>query len=40
MSTLRAAAAWRYRYRKYDSPWELDLARRLARLADPRATGL
>jgi hypothetical protein len=35
---LRALAAWRYRFRKYDRPWELDLSRRVVRLIDPRAT--
>jgi hypothetical protein len=38
--TLRAMASWRYRYRKYDRPWELDVSRRLARLSDPRAVSL
>jgi anaerobic magnesium-protoporphyrin IX monomethyl ester cyclase len=37
---LRAAATWRYRYRKYDRPWELNLAQRLVRPADPRASGI
>ena len=40
MAALRGAAAWRYRYRKYGRPWELDLGQRLVRLADPRATSL
>jgi radical SAM superfamily enzyme YgiQ (UPF0313 family) len=37
---LRALASWRYRYRRYDWPWELDLSKRLVRLADPRVTGI
>jgi radical SAM superfamily enzyme YgiQ (UPF0313 family) len=39
-ATLRTAAAWRYRYRKYNYPWELNMAQRLLRPVDPRATGL
>jgi anaerobic magnesium-protoporphyrin IX monomethyl ester cyclase len=35
-SMLRTLASWRYRYRKYDHPWELDLWKRLIRLRDPR----
>jgi anaerobic magnesium-protoporphyrin IX monomethyl ester cyclase len=38
--TLRALASWRYRYRRYDRPWELTLSKRLIRLADPRASGI
>ena len=38
--TLSAAAAWRYRYRKYDRPWELDLANRIVRLRMPQTSGL
>lgn len=37
-TSLRALAAWRYRFRAYDRPWELDASRRLIRLVDPRAT--
>lgn len=37
---LRGLATWRYRYRQYDRPWELALAKRLIRLADPQATGI
>lgn len=37
---LSVLAAWRYRFRKYDRPWELDLSRRFVRLVDPRATSL
>lgn len=39
-ATLTALASWRYRYRRYDRPWELELSRSLIRLADPRATSL
>lgn len=39
-SALRAAAAWRYRFRRYDRPWELQLAQRLLQPADPRVTGI
>ena len=37
---LRALAAWRYRFRHYDRPWELALSKKLIRLADPRVTGI
>jgi radical SAM superfamily enzyme YgiQ (UPF0313 family) len=37
---LRAMSAWRYRFERYDRPWELDLSRQFVRLRDPRATGL
>lgn len=37
---LRALASWRYRFRCYDRPWELEVSKRLIRLADPRATGI
>jgi anaerobic magnesium-protoporphyrin IX monomethyl ester cyclase len=37
---LRGLATWRYRYRQYDSPWELALAKRLIRIADPQTTGI
>lgn len=39
-STLSALASWRYRYRKYHRPWELDLSKKLVRLRDPRASSL
>jgi anaerobic magnesium-protoporphyrin IX monomethyl ester cyclase len=39
-TTLRALASWRYRFRKYDRPWELHLSKSLVRLADPRASSL
>jgi radical SAM superfamily enzyme YgiQ (UPF0313 family) len=37
---LRTLASWRYRYRRYARPWELDLSRKLIRLHDPRASSL
>jgi radical SAM superfamily enzyme YgiQ (UPF0313 family) len=37
---LRALAAWRYRYQRYERPWELDFSKRFIRLWDPRVTGL
>jgi radical SAM superfamily enzyme YgiQ (UPF0313 family) len=39
-TTLRALASWRYRFKRYDGPWELDISKRLARLADPRVTSI
>jgi anaerobic magnesium-protoporphyrin IX monomethyl ester cyclase len=39
-STLRAMASWRYRYQKYDRPWELDVSKKFVRLHDPRAVSL
>jgi anaerobic magnesium-protoporphyrin IX monomethyl ester cyclase len=39
-SALKAMAAWRYRFRRYDRPWELALSKRLVRLARPQVTGL
>jgi anaerobic magnesium-protoporphyrin IX monomethyl ester cyclase len=39
-SALRAMSAWRYRYRRYDRPWELDLSRKFVRVHDPRAVSL
>jgi radical SAM superfamily enzyme YgiQ (UPF0313 family) len=38
--TLSVAAAWRYRFRRYERPWELDASKRFVRLWDPRATSL
>jgi len=38
--TLAAAASWRYRWRRYDRPWELNLANRLVRLRMPQVSGL
>ena len=39
-SALSALASWRYRYRRYERPWELALSKRLLRLADPHVTGI
>jgi radical SAM superfamily enzyme YgiQ (UPF0313 family) len=39
-SALMAAASWRYRFRRYDRPWELDASRKLVRLMDPRVTSI
>lgn len=39
-SALRTLAAWRYRERRYDRPWELDLSRRFIKLWDPRVNSL
>ena len=37
---LRWLSAWRYRFERYDRPWELDLSRQLVKLHDPRAASL
>lgn len=39
-SAVRTLASWRYRYRRYDRPWELDVSKRFVRLWDPRVAGL
>jgi radical SAM superfamily enzyme YgiQ (UPF0313 family) len=39
-SALRTLASWRYRYRKYDHPWELRVSRKLVRHWDPRVMSL
>jgi anaerobic magnesium-protoporphyrin IX monomethyl ester cyclase len=39
-SALRALASWRYRYRRYQNPWELRLSRKLIRHWDPRVMSL
>lgn len=38
--SLSTLAAWRYHQRKYDKPWELNLANRLVRLRMPQVSGL
>ncbi|RUL70907.1 B12-binding domain-containing radical SAM protein [Dyella choica] len=38
--SLSAMATWRYRFRRYDRPWELNLANRLVQLRMPQVTGL
>ena len=37
---LRALSAWRYRFERYERPWELDLSMQVVKLHDPRAAGL
>jgi anaerobic magnesium-protoporphyrin IX monomethyl ester cyclase len=39
-SALRALASWRYRFQRYESPWELEFSKRFIRLWDPRVSGL
>ena len=39
-TAISALAAWRYRYRRYDRPWELDISKRALRLWDPRVSSL
>jgi hypothetical protein len=39
-SALRALASWRYRFQRYDDPWELRVSRKLIRQWDPRAMSL
>jgi anaerobic magnesium-protoporphyrin IX monomethyl ester cyclase len=39
-SALRALASWRYRFERYESPWELDFSKRFIKLWDPRVSGL
>jgi anaerobic magnesium-protoporphyrin IX monomethyl ester cyclase len=39
-STLRALASWRYRFQRYDDPWELRVSRKLVRQWDPRIMSL
>jgi radical SAM superfamily enzyme YgiQ (UPF0313 family) len=39
-SALRALAAWRYRFQRYDDPWELRVSRKLIRHWDPRVMSL
>jgi len=37
---LQTLAAWRYRWRRYERPWELDFSKRFIRLLDPKISGL
>ncbi len=37
---LRTLASWRYRFRRYDNPWELRVSRRLIQQWDPRIMSL
>ncbi len=39
-SALRTLASWRYRFARYEQPWELNFSRRFIRLWDPRVSGL
>jgi anaerobic magnesium-protoporphyrin IX monomethyl ester cyclase len=39
-SALRGLASWRYRFQRYDNPWELRVSRKLIRQWDPRALSL
>jgi anaerobic magnesium-protoporphyrin IX monomethyl ester cyclase len=39
-SALKALAAWRYRFQRYDDPWELRVSRRIVRHWDPRVMSL
>lgn len=39
-AALRTVSSWRYRYRCYERPWELDLSRKFIRLWDPRVSSL
>jgi hypothetical protein len=39
-ATLSALASWRYQFRRYGNPWELDVCKRLVGLRDPRAVSL
>ncbi len=36
---MSAMASWRYRHRRYDHPWELDIANRFVQLRKPQITG-
>ena len=39
-TALRHMASWRYRYQRYDNPWELRVSRKLIRQWDPRIMSL
>jgi anaerobic magnesium-protoporphyrin IX monomethyl ester cyclase len=39
-TALRSLASWRYRFKRYEDPWELNVSKRFIRLWDPRVTGL
>ncbi len=39
-SALRALASWRYRFQRYNDPWELRISRKLIRQWDPRVMSL
>jgi radical SAM superfamily enzyme YgiQ (UPF0313 family) len=37
---LRLMSAWRYRFKRYDRPWELDLTRQWVTMHDPKSASL
>jgi len=37
---LRVLSSWRYRFKRYDRPWELALTRQLITLHDPKTASL
>jgi anaerobic magnesium-protoporphyrin IX monomethyl ester cyclase len=37
---LRLLSGWRYRFKRYDRPWELDLTRQIIALHDPKTASL
>jgi radical SAM superfamily enzyme YgiQ (UPF0313 family) len=39
-SGLRMLASWRYQFRRYERPWELNVSRRFIKLWDPRVSSL
>ena len=39
-SALRALASWRYRFQRYNDPWELRVSRKIIRHWDPRVMSL
>ena len=39
-SALRALASWRYKFERYDHPWELRISRKIIRHWDPRVMSL
>jgi radical SAM superfamily enzyme YgiQ (UPF0313 family) len=39
-TALRALASWRYRFQRYDDPWELRVSRKLIHQWDPRVMSL
>jgi len=39
-SLLSSLASWRYHYRRYDRPWELNASQRVLRLMDPRTSSI
>jgi hypothetical protein len=39
-AALRGLASWRYRFKRYDNPWELDLWKKAIGLRDPRVLSI